>query len=158
MIKGSWLVDSIEDADVRLRSDRIGRIDVDVTAPVTAGSFRVEDAGVALDLSIALDRLRTSNFIMQAAARALISRHRAQDLRFAGTGPTAQPWQVSGQATAGDVDLPLVLQIELIAGAPVQIHLAGSARIGTVHLPLPGLGRVDDFGFEVTSRLVLRQG
>lgn len=156
MIPGSWAVQSVEGADVRLRSGRIGLVDVDVTAPVTSGAFRIEESSITLDLSIALDRLRTSNFILQAAARALIGRHQAHELRYHGIGEVRAPWAVTGPATAGDVRVDLDLQIEPIDGSPVQILLAGSARVGTVHLPLPGMGTVEDFSFEVASRLVLK--
>ena len=37
-----------------------------------------------------------------------------------------------------------------------EIELVGSADVGTVHLPLPGLGTVDDFSFDVDARLALR--
>ena len=36
-----------------------------------------------------------------------------------------------------------------------EIELVGSANLGTVHLPLPGLGTVDDFSFDVDARLAL---
>jgi hypothetical protein len=36
-----------------------------------------------------------------------------------------------------------------------EIELAGSANVGTVHLPLPGLGTVEDFSFDVDARLAL---
>ena len=158
MIAGSWSVQSVEGADVRLRSGRIGLVDVDVTAPVSWGVFRVDASRIALELSIALDRLRTSNFIMQAAARALIGRHQAHELRYQGTGTASEPWTVTGPATAGDVRLDLSLEVEHVSDAPVQIQLAGSARVGTIHLPLPGMGTVEDFSFQVTSRLILQPG
>lgn len=158
MITGNWVVRSVEGADVRLRSGRIGLVDVDVTAPVSSGTFRADDSGISLELAIALDRLRTSNFIMQAAARALIGRHRAHDLRYRGTGAASEPWTVTGPATAGDVRLELVLEVQPVADTPVQIQLAGSAQVGTIHLPLPGMGTVEDFSFQVTSRLVLQPG
>ena len=36
-----------------------------------------------------------------------------------------------------------------------EIEIVGSANIGTVHLPLPGMGTVEDFGFDVDARLAM---
>ncbi|NQW72385.1 MAG: hypothetical protein HQ453_06610 [Actinobacteria bacterium] len=36
-----------------------------------------------------------------------------------------------------------------------EIELGGAANLGTVNVPLPGLGRVDDFSFQVDARLAL---
>lgn len=157
MTSGRWTVLDVDGAAVRLRSGRIGLVTVDVTAPVTSGSLLIDDQAVSLDLVVALDRLRTSNFLMQAAARTLVSRHQAQVLAYRGAGQPAQPWSVTGAATAGDVTVALDLDIRLQqpAGAPPEIELTGSAHLGTVHLPLPGLGTVDDFAFQVEARLRL---
>ena len=38
---GSWSVKTVDGADVRLRSGRIGIVTVDVTAPVTSGQLHV---------------------------------------------------------------------------------------------------------------------
>ena len=37
-----------------------------------------------------------------------------------------------------------------------EIELVGTANVGTVHLPLPGLGTVEDFSFDVDARLRMR--
>ena len=37
-----------------------------------------------------------------------------------------------------------------------RVELAGSASLGTVHLPFPGVGTVEDFAFDVDGRLSLR--
>ena len=68
-------------------------------------------------------------------------------------------WQITGHATAGDVDLVLDLTVTAIGTAdePMrEIELVGSADVGTVHLPLPGLGTVEDFSFDVDARLAMR--
>ena len=39
-----------------------------------------------------------------------------------------------------------------------ELELVGSANVDTVHLPLPGLGIVEDFSFDVDARLALRPG
>ena len=158
MLTGSWQVVTVDGADVRLRSGRIGLFTVDVKAPVRRGLLQVDDAGVRLDLVLALDRLATGNFLMDRAAKSLISGHDAHDLTYVGAGTAAQPWSVTGNARSGDIEVELQLAITAIGSThPMdEIELLGSASMGTVHLPLPGLGTVEDFAFDVDARLALR--
>ena len=159
MPHGSWSVHTVDGADVRLRSGRVGLVTVDVTAPVTGGELVTGPDGVRFTLRIALDQLRTGNFLMQAAARTLVSRHDAIVLAYDGSGQAHDSqWQVTGTATAGDVDLELDLVITAVGGDgdPMsEIELVGSANVGTVHLPLPGMGTIDDFSFDVDARLAM---
>mgnify|MGYP006278339583 CR=1 FL=1 len=154
---GAWAVQVVEGAEVRLRSGRIGLLSVDVRAPVVRGAFRVGDQQIRLDLELALDQLRTSAFLLQGAARALVARHHATTLTYLGVGPMNQPWMITGPATAGDVQVDLALKVTAWqpAGADLGIELVGSANVGTVHLPLPGMGTVEDFSFDVDARLAL---
>lgn len=156
---GTWLVHAVDGAQVRLRSGRIGLMSVEVSAPVTSGRLHVSAQEVLLTLNLALDRLST-NFLLQSAARSLVKKNDAHDLGYNGSGPSStSPWQVSGVAVAGGVNVELVLVVTPAgpAGdAMAEIELVGSANVGTVHLPLPGLGTVDDFSFDVDARLALR--
>lgn len=155
---GSWVIDAVDGADVRLRSGRIGLFSVDVKAPVRSGTLVAGPTGVRLDLVLALNKLSTGNFLMDRAAKSLISRHDASDLNYTGHGEASEhPWQISGHAVSGDVNIELTLSITPIGGGDpmAEIELRGSASMGTVHLPLPGLGTVDDFAFDVDARLAL---
>jgi hypothetical protein len=160
MAAGAWAIHTVDGAEVRLRSGRIGLVSIDVTAPVSGGELDVSPDAVHLALRLELDQVRTRNFLMQAAARKLISRHDARVLTYRGEGiPRALPWLVSGHARAGDVDVRLDLAISPcgpVADPTAEIELTGSANLGTVHLPLPGLGTVEDFSFDVHARLALR--
>jgi hypothetical protein len=157
---GAWSIHTVDGADVRLKSGRIGLVSVDVTAPVSGGDLVVTGGSARLTLLLALDQLRTGNFIMQAAARALVQRHDAHVLTYDGVGDDVPAgWSVTGHAIAGNVDVELDLLVTAIGppDAPMtEIEIVGSASIGTVHLPLPGLGTVEDFGFDVDARLALR--
>lgn len=157
---GSWSVHTVDGASVRLRSGRVGLVSVDVTAPVSGGELVIDGGEARLTLRLALDELRTGNFLLQAAARTLVSRHDAHVLTYEGHGPaTAEGCHVTGHATSGDVDLELALDITDLGpeGSPLtEIGLAGSAYVGRVHLPLPGLGTVDDFSFDVEAHLAMR--
>lgn len=159
---GEWQVHAVDGADVRLRSGRVGLMSVDVSAPVTSGILHVTEHRVRFTLTLALDRLRTGNFLTEGPARALVKRHDATSLGYEGTGAASSaPWQVTGTAGAGDVALELELTITPIGGQadPMgEIELTGSASVGRVSLPFPGMGTVDDFAFDVDARLFLRQG
>jgi hypothetical protein len=159
-IEGTWAVHTVDGAEVRLRSGRIGLVSVDVKAPVTGGELTVAAGSARLTLRLALDQLKTGNFLMQAAARALVTRHDAHLLTYDGAGAQAlAPWHVTGHAASGDVDVELDLTVTPCGTAPDrmdEIELVGSANLGTVHLPLPGLGTVEDFSFDVEARLALR--
>jgi len=157
---GTWAVHTVDGAEVRLRSGRIGLMSVDVTAPVTGGELTSSAGAAHFTLRMDLGQLKTGNFLLQAAARSLVSRHDAALLAYDGRGPAGEGgWQLTGHATAGDVDLVLDLTVTAIgpAGDPMgEIELVGTANVGTVHLPLPGLGTVEDFSFDVDARLRMR--
>ena len=155
-MEGCWAIRD-DAGHVRLRSGRIGLISIDVQAPVVGGSLTVDGTDIELEMVLALDRLRTRNPLLQAAARSLVASHRAQELRYLGSGLSTAPWRVDGVARAGNVEVALGLLIRPVgsAGRLSQVDLLGSAEVGTVHLPLPGLGTVRDFGFDVEARLDL---
>lgn len=158
MTHGSWQVHTVDGADVRLRSGKVGLFSVDVTAPVRRGILRVDASEVRLDLILALEQLSTGNFLMDRAAKSVITRHQAHDLTYRASGHgSAEPWHVVGHAVSGDVDVELSVVVTPIGTRDpmAEIELVGSATMGTVHLPFPGLGTVDDFNFEVDARLSL---
>jgi hypothetical protein len=132
-----------------------------VRAPVTGGALVITADGVRLTLRLALDQLSTRHFVMQVAARTLVTRHDAHVLTYDGTGAAdAEPWRVSGHAVSGSIDIELDLVVTPSGGSAdpmAEIDLVGTANLGTVHLPLPGLGTVDDFSFDVDARLALRR-
>ena len=60
----TWAVGQMDGADVRLRSAQgSGFMDLDVTAPVRAGQLRLAGDDLHLDLTIALDKIKTGNFL-----------------------------------------------------------------------------------------------
>jgi hypothetical protein len=158
---GIWTIETVDGAAVRLRSGKVGLISIDVTAPVSGGELMITADAVHLTLRLALDELKTGNFLMQAAARGIVARNNAHVLSYAGEGPaTALPWHVTGHAKAGSVDVVLTLAVTP-CGPPTdpmaEIEVTGSASMGTVNLPLPGLGKIDDFAFDVDGRFALAQ-
>ena len=156
-----WRVKTVDGAQVRLRSGRIGIVNVDVTAPVSGGELAIDGSHVTFSLRLQLDQLRTGNFLMQAAARTLVSKYDAHVLSYDGQGkPADAAYSVVGTAVGGTVEVHLALDITPIGGdVPLsEIDVTGNASVGTVHLPLPGMGTVDDFSFDVEARLAMELG
>jgi len=159
MTFGSWEIVAVDGADVRLRSGRVGLISVDVSAPVASGLLHVSADGITLTLNLALDQLKTGNFLLQSAARSIVTRNKAHELVYSGSGPIGQTWSVAGIAQSGSIEVDLALTLTPIASAtsPMgEIEIVGSANMGTVHLPIPGMGTVEDFSFEVDAKLALQ--
>jgi hypothetical protein len=156
--EGSWKVNTIDGAEVRLRSGKVGLMDIDVSAPVSGGHLRLTEDAVHLTLHLDLGALRT-HFLLQSAARRIVSRNDAQVLSYDGEGmATALPWHVTGHAKAGSIDVELALEVTPCGPATdpmAEIEVKGSASMGEVNLPLPGLGHIDDFAFDVDGRFAL---
>lgn len=155
----TWTVRTVDGAAVRLRSGSAGIMKIDITAPVSGGELRIDGDSVRLTLRLALDQLRTGNFLTQAAARKIISTYDAHVLAYDGTGRAGPPIRVGGHAVAAEIDVELDLTVTPVGpeGSPLdEIELLGSASLGTVHLPIPGMGTIEDFSFDVDARLALR--
>jgi hypothetical protein len=146
----TWVV--LPGSQVRLTSARIGLMSMDAVAPIASGSLSCTDETVTLDLEISLDQLK-ANLLLQSAARALVKQHSATRLTFHAEGPSdTHPWRVTGTAVAGDVEIPLTLSLSR-SGDTAQA--TGSANLGTVDLPLPGVGRLEDFSFSVDAQVAI---
>ena len=159
MSVGEWQINAVDGADVRLRSGRVGLISVDVSAPVASGLLHVSADEITLTLNLALDQLKTGTFLLQSAARGIVTRNKAHELLYSGKGPVGEIWSVTGIARAGSIEVELDLTITPIASAtsPMgEIEIVGSANMGTVHLPIPGMGTIEDFSFDVDAKLALR--
>ena len=155
ILQGSWIFAAIDGADVRLRTGDVGLLDVDVTAPVRRGSLQITAGRASMSLVIALDQLRTGNFLTEHAARAFITGQGAHDLEYEGAGTAHElPFAVTGQAKAGQLDLSIGLTVMLLGGQqPTEAELTGSTSFGQVHIPIPGVGTVDDLTITIDARL-----
>lgn len=156
-----WVVDTVDGGHVRLRSGKIGLVSIDATAPVSGGELVLDGDAARFTLRLDLSQMRTGNFLMQAAARSLVSSNNVHSLDYTGEGSvTASGWQVSGTAVGGTIEVPLELAITAIGPSDdpmAEIDIVGSASVGRVHIPLPGLGTVDDFGFDIDARLAMQR-
>jgi len=158
MTQGRWEV-ADPAALVRLRTNRVGLVAVDATAPIRRGTITITDQACTLDMVLALDQIGTS-FLLQRAARALLSAHRVVDLFYLATGAGGSaPWQVRGDAVAGDVTVDLAVDLTPLDSqqeAMTRVELRGFAGLGPVELPLPGLGRTDDLQVTLDCVLAVR--
>jgi hypothetical protein len=157
LLHGSWSLTRIDDADVRLRTGNIGMMKVDVRTPIRSGSLSITGGHATLHLVLALDQLRTGNFLTEGAARSFITGYKAHDLVYEGKGAAkSQPFSIEGQARAGTLDLSIGLQVSLLGGSePTEVELEGSAAFGRVHIPLPGVGTVDNMVVDIDAKLGL---
>lgn len=156
-ISGSWTLTKIEEADVRLHTGDVGVMKVDVRTPIRSGSLHIAKGAAVLNLVLALDQLRTGNFLTEGAARAFLSSHRAHDLVYEGSGKAvSRTFGIQGQASAGTLDISIGLDITLLGGEhPSEVELQGSANFGQVHIPLPGFGTIDDMTVDIEAKLGL---
>ena len=146
----AWLV--VPGAKVHLVSARIGLMSMDGTAPISSGALTLDESHVQLELVIALDQVK-ANVLLQTAVRSLVKRYDAPVLKFCGEGEVAiDPLVVIGEAHAGKVAVTMTLTIKRTG---FQAHVFGTAYLGTVDLPLPGAGKIDNFSFSVDTKLTL---
>jgi len=154
----TWALGQMDGGDVRLRNAQgSGLMNLDVTAPVRAGTLRAESTRMHLDLTIALDQIKTGNFLTEHAARAFIAGYRAHDLTYAGSGHwPSEPVTLRGPAKAGAIDVEIELTVSPVDAdwdAMSEIEIVGTAGFGRVHIPLPGVGTVDDLIVDIEARL-----
>ena len=144
---GNW---SIEPTSlVTLTTEKIGPTSLEVRAPVTGGHLEVTAKKALLRLELSLAKLKASNFLMQGAARALVKRYNGDALIFdASADVSSMPWQVSGQARAGTVDIPMSVEATPNpAAAPRQLKLGGTVTMEDIEIPIPGLSGISSVTF-----------
>lgn len=155
-----WLIGQMDGGDVRLRNGAgSGLVDLDVSAPVRSGQLLLSAAHISLDLTVALDKVKTGNFLTEHAARAFIAGYRAHDLVYAGKGGRGSDvTTVRGPAKAGNVDVEIELSVTPVDvdwDSMSEIEIVGSADFGTVNIPIPGIGSVKDLVVEIDARLLV---
>lgn len=156
---GSFTFVTIDGAEVRLKSGSSRLMNVEIKAPVRSGSLHIVDSIATMNLVLALDKLKTGNFLTEAAARTFISGYKAQDLVFKGSGPrNGNAYDVYGNVVAGEIDVQMSITLTSVGSSALpEVELMGSAQFGTVHIPLPGIGTVENMNIEIDARLAVRQ-
>lgn len=153
---GTWTIEP--GALIKLQTEKIGPTSLEVTAPVTGGRLHVAPATVLLHLEMSLEKLKASNFLMQGAARALVKKFDGDLLIFEAEGKaSAHPWAVSGNAKAGQVDVPMSVQATPQPGAdPRQLLLGGTVTMDDISIPVPGLSGITSVTFTIDGTVGLR--
>jgi hypothetical protein len=91
---------------------------------------------------------------MQAAARALVGTGDNAQLVFDAKGLPGDLLRFTGEARSGDVVVPMEVGAALHPdAAPFVATITGWARFTDVHIPLPGLSRVNTVEVDVSSRV-----
>lgn len=152
---GHWLIRP--DDLVTMRTEKLGPSALEVRAPVSGGTLEIQPEAVLLRLELSLAKLKASNFLMQGAARALVRRYDGDALIFAATGTAgALPWQVSGQAQAGTVDVPMTIEATPTpANGPRQLSVGGTITMNDIAIPIPGLTGISSITFDLSGLLNL---
>lgn len=155
---GIYQAQPADDTMVRLVTQRIGLMTLDVRAPVVAGQLDVGDQQ-ALRVELALNDLRTGNPLMQTAARALVHSGNGDVLVFHAAASLHDAWEFAGTARAGDVEVPMRVKIEpQNDGGALQLDVKGWARFDDVHIPLPGLSHIRTIEADVSGTIPFALG
>lgn len=152
---GTW--DIKPGALITLQTEKIGMTSLEVTAPVTGGRLHVVTHSVEIMLELSLEKLKASNFLMQGAARALVKKFNGDQLLFDAKGSaSAQPWEVSGNAKAGQVDVPMTVSATpQPTEHPAQLLLGGTVTMNDISIPIPGLGGINSVTFTIDGTVDL---
>lgn len=131
---------------------------LEVSAPVTGGQLHVATSSVRLRIEMSLEKLKASNFLMQGAARALVKRFDGDLLVFEAEGAaSSHPWTVSGNAKAGQVDVPMSVEATPKPGDdPRQLLLGGTVTMNDISIPIPGLSGITSVTFSLDGTVSLR--
>ena len=153
---GNWTIEP--GALITLQTEKIGMTSLEVTAPVTGGRLHVASPSVLLRLEMSLEKLKASNFLMQGAARALVKRFDGDLLVFEAEGKaSSHPWAVSGNAKAGQVDVPMSVEATPQPGSdPRQLVLGGTVTMEDISIPVPGLSGITSVTFTINGTVGLR--
>jgi hypothetical protein len=130
---------------VRMKTSRIGFTSFELEAPVSRCELEVLRDRSRLEVELALAELRTSNPLLQSAARSLLSSGNGDTLVFTAAGPGAGGELVYvGDAVVGDVVVPMTMRAEVTHddGDLLVLSLSGDAEFRDVNIPLPGMSGV----------------
>ena len=133
---------------------------LEVSAPVTGGGLQIARSTVRLRIEMSLEKLHASNFLMQGAARAMVKRFNGDVLIFEAEGAASDhPWAVSGNARAGQVDVPMSVEATPQPGDdPSTLLLGGSVTMNDISIPIPGLSGISSVTFSLAGSVGLRAG
>ncbi len=148
----NWTLTS--ESTISLKTSRIGLLSVHAHAPVVGGTASVGDGHVRLRFEVAIDRVRTGNPLLDPEVHALVNSSSDGILTFTGTGATLTG--VSGEASAGNVTVPLSLAASPQPdGDTWNLDLTGRTQFRDIHVPLPGMGHIHEVDVDISGLITL---
>ncbi len=151
---GSFAAAPTDRTVVNLKTGRIGLMRLDLQAPVLGGHLNLAKSSSDLEIVLDLGQVRTGNPIIQSAMRSLVGTGQDSHLVFQAAGAADDLLRFEGQAQAGDVVVPMEVTAVITGSAPkLKVELTGWARFTDVHLPLPGMSRVDSIEVDVNTEI-----
>ncbi len=150
--EGNWTLANT--STISLKTSRIGFLSVHAHAPVIAGSVRIADGDVSLELVVAINQVSTGNPLLDPEVHALVNSGSDGTLRFKGTGASLAV--VTGHAAAGNVKVPLELAAQpQDSGGDLPLQLKGKTTFRNIHLPLPGMGHISHVDVDIDGLVTL---
>ncbi|MDQ1246497.1 MAG: hypothetical protein QG597_865 [Actinomycetota bacterium] len=150
--QGSWQVGS--DSQITLKTSRIGLFAIHAHAPVTDGVATIADGSVTLEFSVAIDQVTTGNPLLDPEVHALV--HSGSDGRLVFRGEGGSLAELTGEATAGNISVPLELCASPTPGSgSMDVKLNGKTEFRDIHLPLPGMGHIKQVDVDIDGLLTL---
>lgn len=142
------------ESTISLKTSRIGLLSVHAHAPVVGGTASIGDGHVRLQFVVAIDRVSTSNPLLDPEVHALVKSSSDGTLTFIGTGATLTG--VTGQASAGNVTVPLSLAATPEpTGDTWDLDLTGRTQFRDIHVPLPGMGHIHEVDVDISGLITL---
>ena len=151
---------------ISLKTSRIGLFSVHAKAPVVDGTAQIADGEVTLEFIVAIDKVRTGNPVLDPEVHALVNSTSDGRLTFSGSGASLA--EVSSQASAGTITVPLELVADrdddpsdgsgadgVVAGDALDLQLRGRTTFTDIHLPLPGMGHIKHVDIDVEGLITL---
>jgi len=155
---GAWTLDATHPV-LRLQTQVKGR-PFTLTAPIHSADLLVGEE-LSLTMGIAIDKVSTGSFLLDAGLRGFLVGHGAHELLFSGTGATgAEGMHVSGLAEAGQVAVEMALELQEFGSAlgSLTVEVRGNAVFQDVNVPVPGIGSLSELVLEVQVELGLIAG
>lgn len=131
---------------MHIRTNRIGLLSIHASAPVVDGTV----SDTSLVFTVRIDQVATGNPLLDPELHALIHEITQGTLTFTGE---KQAETFSGQATAGNITVPLTLRTSQTDGGPLVVQ--GSSRFSDVHVPLPGMGHIRHLEVDIDGHIHL---
>ncbi len=154
---GTWAVQAREGI-IKLKTNRIGLIKVNASAPIVGGEADWTAQQASLLLLVGISEVTTGNMLLDPEVHALVNRGSDGVLSFKGKGTvTDDHVEFAGHAWAGNVKVPLTLTGTSTGELEHErdVTIGGTATFKDIHLPIPGFTHVNsiDVHFEGLVKL-----